>query len=331
MNSEQARYRRWKRRAIVALGVALLAGVAWRSLVVADETQYVLVTGFGRPAALYGDEAGEAGPHPKWPWQSTYAIDRRLQFFDPPPREVITGDKKNLEVAGLVAWRVADPVAFLRSAGTNEAAEARLEERVASALSDAIGRRELASLATTDPEVWALDELTAEVRDAVADAAREELGVEVVEVRLRRFNHPIEVRPAVFDLIRSERRQVAAQLRAEGEAEYRTITSRADRDREAILAEADAEAERIRADGQAEATRLLNEAQAIDPRFAAFLRTLEAYRSILDARATVVLSSDSPLLKLLSEGPDADLIDPPPASTSPIADRPTDASSGGEE
>ncbi|WP_158633502.1 protease modulator HflC [Tautonia sociabilis] len=324
-----------RRTTVLAVAVLIaLAGLlaAARSVVVADEASYVLVTSFGRPVALYGDDPGESGPHVKWPWQGTWVIDRRLRSFDATPREVITADKKNLEVAGFVAWKVADPVAFLRAAGSAEAAEARLEERIASALSDALGRRELASLASTDDSVWALDEVTEEIRGAVAQPAREELGIEVVVVRLRRFNHPLEVRPAVFDVIRSERRQVAAQLRADGEAQARAIRSKADREREAILAEADAEAERIRASGEAEATRLLNEAHAVDPSFAEFLRTLETYRALLDGRATVVLSSDSPLLRLLHEGPSTELLAPasPPASASAEPpERPSPTGSGG--
>lgn len=322
-------------RRITSLTVASLVlvvglAVAARSIVVADETQYLLVTSFGRPVALYGDDPGEAGPHPRWPWQGSWEIDRRLQSFDAAPREVITGDKKNLEVAGFVAWKVSDPVAFLRAVGSAEAAEARLEERVASALSNAIGRRELASLASTDSGVWALDDLTAEIREAVDAPARRELGVEVLDFRLRRFNHPLEVRPAVFDLIRSERRQVAAQLRADGESQYRAITSKADREREAILAEADAEAERIRASAEAEATRLLNEAHAVDPGFAEFLRTLETYRALLDGRATVVLSAESPLLRLLHEGPGPSVLEPPGGSTpTPLAGASSSAESSG--
>jgi membrane protease subunit HflC len=298
--------------AILGLFAAIVAG----SWVVVDETQYALVTEFGRVVATYGDGPGEAGLHGKWPWQSVATIDRRLQVFDPPPREMITGDKRNLEVSSYVVWRVADPLRFVRSAGVLAAAEARLNERVSAALSDAIGRRSLESLASTDPAVWSLDALTDEVLAAVAGSARSELGVEVVDVRLRRFNHPIEVRPAVFDLIRSERRQVAATLRAEGEAQYQTLTSEADRRRDAILAEADAEAERIRGRGEAEATRLSNAAHARDPRFYEFLRTLESYRSILDEKATVVLSSASPLLRLLMQGPSDELLDgKPPVST----------------
>jgi membrane protease subunit HflC len=307
------RFQRW---ILITLGLAAVITLVFRSFVIVDETQYVLVTDFGRVVAVYGEKPDEAGLHGKWPWQSSLAIDRRLRVFDPPPREVITGDKRNLEVSSYVVWRVSDPSRFVRSAATLDAAEARLNERVAAALSNAIGRRPLASLASTDAAVWQLDALTGEVLSAIGPLARDELGVEVVDVRLRRFNHPVEVRPAVFELIRSERRQVAATLRAEGEAKYQTLTSQADRQRDAILAQADAEAERIRGQGDAEATRLYNEAHARDPRFSEFVRTLETYRAILDEKATIVLSSSSPLLKLLTQGPPEDLLnDRAPAST----------------
>jgi membrane protease subunit HflC len=302
-----------RRAAFVTLFVALAAVAAARSAVVVDETEYVLVTEFGRVAAVYGDSPGETGLHAKWPWQSRLSVDRRLRVFDPPPREVITGDKRNLEVGNFVVWRVADPQAFVRSGGSLDAAELRLNERVSAALSDSIGRRDLGALASTDPAVWGLDAITAEVVGAVAPQARRELGVEVVDVRLKRFSHPVEVRPAVFDLIRSERKQVAAALRAEGEAQYLMITSQADRQRDTTLAQADAEVERLRGQADAEAARLYNEAHARDPRFYEFLRTLETYREILDDRTTVILSSASPLLKLLTRGPDDDLAHPDPA------------------
>jgi membrane protease subunit HflC len=302
---------------VVVLAFALVAWVAWRCVVVADETEFVLVTDFGRTVDVLGDAPGEAGLHLTWPWRSTVAVDRRVRVFDPPAREMITGDKRNLEVASYVAWRVSDPLRFVGSSGSMEAAEARLNERVSAALSDALGRRDFASLASTDANVWRLDSLTGEVLAAVAPAAASELGVEVLDVRLRRFNHPVEVRPAVFDLIRAERKQVAERLRAEGESQYQILRSRAERERDAILAKADAEAERIKGRGEAEATRILNLAHSRDPKFYEFLRTLETYRAILDDRATVVLSSGSPLLRLLTKGPDEALVPDEPASTSP--------------
>ncbi len=276
---------------------------------------------------MFGDEPGEAGLHLKRPWQSSLAVDRRLRVFDPPPREMITGDKRNLEVASYVAWRVSDPRRFVAAAGTLDSAEARLNERVSAALSDALGRLALGSLASTDAKVWRLDALTDQVLAVVAPPAREELGVEVLDIRLKRFNHPVEVRPAVFELIRSERKQVAERLRAEGESQYLILKGQAERERDAILAKAEAEAERIRGRGDAEATHLLNEAHARDPKFYEFVRALETYRAILDDRSTLVLSSASPLLRLLTRGPSDDLLRDgatPPAEkvASPAGSRP---------
>ena len=298
---------------------AVLGLLAWRSVVIVDESESVLVTDFGRTVAVYEPGAGGPGPHAKLPWQSAIRVDRRIQVFDPPPREAITGDKRNLEVASYVTWRVADARRFVVASGTLDSAEARLSERVSAALSDALGRRDLASLASTDPAVWRLDALTDEVLAAVAAQARAELGVEVLDVRLRRFNHPVEVRPAVFDLIRAERKQVAERLRAEGEAEYQTLRSRAERDRDAILARADAEAERIAGRGEADATRLLNQAHSRDPKFYEFVRALETYRAILDDRATLVLSAASPLLRLLTRGPEDDTLGDRPSGSSTAA------------
>lgn len=301
--------------AAAALFPTLIAvAIGSRCLVAVDETEAVLITDFGRIARVHGP--GQAGLHPRWPWQTAIRVDRRLRVLDPPAREVLTADKRNVDVTPYVAWRVADPVRFVRSAGSIATAEARLTERVSASISAAIGRRELSSLATTDPSAWRLDALMIEVRDEVSRTARDELGIEVVDARLRRFIFPVEVRPAVFDVIRAERRRVADELRAEGEARYQEITSQAERDRDTILARADAEAERIRGQGDAEATRLLNDAHAKDPRFYEFVRTLETYRALLDDRTTVILSASSPLLRLLGRGPgsDPDLLGPAPVA-----------------
>lgn len=304
-----------RRAALVVLGlIVMLAAIGLRSLLVVDETEYVLITSFGRPVALYGDQPGETGLHARWPWQTRLSIDRRLQLAEPPAREVMTGDKKNLEVAPFLLWRVVDPEPFVRSAGRLEAAAARLDERASAALADLLSRTPLDAFASTDPAVWRLDRLSDQLRDAIAPASRRELGVEIVELRLRRFGYPLEVRPAMFDLIRSERKQVAAVLRAEGEAEYQTLTSQADRERTVTLAAAEAEAERLRGQAESEAVRVLNEAHAQDPAFYAFLRTLETYRSLLDDRATIVLDAASPLLRLLTSGPPLDLDEVPTSS-----------------
>ena len=150
-------------------GLILLAGSC---LLTVDETEYAVVTDFGRVVAVHGIEAGTAGLHLKRPWQGVLRVDRRLRVYDPPPREVITGDKRNLEVSAYLVYRVADPVRFIRGSGSLDQAESRLNERVSAAISDEIGRRDLAVLATTDSARWALDEVCRETLASVAAAAR---------------------------------------------------------------------------------------------------------------------------------------------------------------
>ena len=117
------------------------------------------------------------------------------------------------------------------------------------------------------------------------------------------MNYPAEVREAVFEQIRSERRRVAAATRAEGESQARAIRSAADRERSKVVAEADADASRRIGEGEAMATRIANEAHSADPAFYQFLKTLDTYRAALDQKTTLVLSAESAFLKLLTQGP----------------------------
>jgi membrane protease subunit HflC len=171
----------------------------------------------------------------------------------------------------------------------------------ASVLAAALGGHDLAALVKVDRES-ALDALMTEVTGRIGEQAGREYGLTVVDVRLRRLNYPEEVRSAVFEQIRSERKRVAAATRAEGESQARTIRSAADLERAKTVAEAEADAARVIGEGEAQATRIANDAHAADPAFYQFLKTLETYRAALDARTTLVLSADSAFLRLLTQG-----------------------------
>ncbi len=281
---------------VMAVGIVALVALV-RSVVIVDQAEVVYITEFGRPVRLI--EA--PGLHWKWPHQSRRGFDRRLQLDAPPPREMLTRDKKNLEVAWYVAWKLDDVDRFLRSVRTIADASARLEDMAASVLAAELGGRDLGDLVRVDKgtEIGAMLDRAAQ---RIGEQARREYGIEVVDVRLRRLNYPEEVRSAVFEQIRSERRRVAAATRAEGESQARRIRSAADRDRSRAIAEAEAEAARIVGEGEAEATRIANEAHAVDPAFYRFLKTIETYRTALDAKTMLVLSSESPFLKLLTRG-----------------------------
>src|SRR4051794_14999288 len=277
---------------VLAAAVALL-----RSAVIVDQTEAVFITSFGRPVRLI-DRPGLSW---KLPFESRRGFDKRLQLDAPPPREMLTRDKKNLEVAWYVSWKISDVERFLRSVRTMPDASARLEDMAASVLAAELGGHDLAALVKVERDS-ALDALMKDVTDRIGEQASREYGLKVVDVRLRRLNYPEEVRSAVFEQIRSERKRVAAATRAEGESQARTIRSAADLERAKIVAEAEADASRVIGDGEAQATRIANDAHAADPKFYQFLKTLETYRAALDSRTTLVLSADSAFLRLLNQG-----------------------------
>jgi membrane protease subunit HflC len=306
--------------------IVIAAAVLFRTVFFVDETEYVYLTQFGKPLRLYT----QAGLEVKWPYQSLRRFDRRLQMYEPPAREILTQDKENLTFAWFVCWRIPSREflkerlgggkeseiserlideelekhvqRFLQSLGTVAAAESRLEERIQAALAAEIGRTEFAQLVSLEPGQVEIDALTDRVASAVRDAAAEQFGIEVVDVRLTRFNYPEAVKPAVYAEIRSERERVAVQYRAEGASEKTKIESLAALQRDQLLAEARREAASIRGQAEAKAIEISNAAHGKDPEFYELLKTLQTYESILDEETTVVLSADSPLLKLLTRG-----------------------------
>jgi membrane protease subunit HflC len=297
-----------KQTAIPAVLLTLLAVALARSVVIVDQSETVYVTEFGRPVR----QIAEAGLHWKWPHQSRRGFDRRMQLDAPPPREMLTRDKKNLEVAWYVSWKVADVERFLRSVRTLPDASARLEDMASSVLAAELVERDLPDLVKVGGGS-ALDVMMGQVTSRVAEQASKEFGLTVVDVRLRRLNYPEEVRTAVFEQIRSERKRVAAATRAEGESQARTIRSAADLARARTVSDAEADAARVVGEGEAQAARIAAEAHATDPAFYQFLKTIETYRVALDGKTTLVLSADSAFLKLLTQGI------PEPPVTSPVA------------
>jgi membrane protease subunit HflC len=306
---------RWKITflSLMVLGLIVLA----RSFVIVDQSETVYITEFGRPIR----QIDEPGLIWKLPWQSSRAFDRRLQLDAPPPREMLTRDKKNLEVAWYVSWKVAEVERFLRSVRTLPDASARLEDMAASVIAAELVGHDLPDLVKIDEES-AIDIMMNQVTSRVAEQAGKEFGLAVVDVRLRRLNYPEEIRESVFEQIRSERRRVAAATRAEGESQARTIRSAADLERSKAVAEAEAEAARITGEGEAQAARIANEAHAVNPGFYKFLKSLDTYRTALDQKTTLILSADSPFLKLLTQGiPDAMPASSTRASVTPAAPR----------
>jgi membrane protease subunit HflC len=262
------------------------------------EGEIAIVTQFGRPVRV----TREPGLHLKWPWQGRIVLDGRLQTFNPLPSELLTRDKKNLVVDSFVVWRISEPQRFLQAVVDRAGAESRLQDVVKAELSIALGNSDLGNLIATDPSQVRTSEIMSGVTARCAAAARDQYGVELLDVRLRRVNLPEENKESVFARMRAERERIARQYRAQGQQEATRIKAEADREKTQILARAYEQAEKVRGEGDAKAMRIYAAAYNRDPKFYRLTRTLEAYRKFLNDRTTVVLSSDSELMRLLSSG-----------------------------
>ena len=308
----------------------LVTGAVWLSscILFVDETEVVIVERLGRISAVL-DQPEDRGLNfkPPWPMGVVRRFDARIQLFDPPGREIFTSDKKNVAVDAYVCWRIADSpsdaphdqrsaVRFFRSLGGVDVANARLETRVRSTLASRVAQVDLSDLMqVSDPEqppdaqqgvsIASLSkELLAEMRQKPDDDApiRDRLGIEIVDVRIKRISFPIGNQQSVFERMKSERQKIADRYRSAGLARNTVIRSQADRQYNEILSKAEAEAERIRGEAEAEALAILNSAHERDPEFYRTVKTLDAYSRILNEKTTLVLSASSSLLKLLVDG-----------------------------
>jgi membrane protease subunit HflC len=269
-----------------------------RTLFTVPETEFAIVTQFGQPMRTIT----AAGLHAKFPYQSLLRFDRRLRVYNPRPSEFLTKDKKNLVIENYVCWRIKDPGLFVKAVGDTTAAEMRLHDIVWSGLSAALGTYDLESLINSKPEGVHGDELMETLSRLTDRRALEQYGIEVVDLRIKRLNLPEQNKQSVFARMRAERERIARQYRAEGEEQALKIRADADRQKEEILSAAYRDAEKIKGDGDAQSTRIYGAAYSRDPQFYKLVRTLESYKKILDDKTTVVLSSDSDLLRLLTKG-----------------------------
>ncbi|HEV2199577.1 MAG TPA: protease modulator HflC [Bryobacteraceae bacterium] len=291
---ELNRYRKYYPAAAV---VALLI-LCYLTLFSVRETEFVLVTQFGRPVRTVTD----AGLNAKWFFQTAIYFDRRLRTYNPRPSEFLTRDKKNIVIENYVVWKIQDPDRFVQTVGDAVAAEMRLHDIIWSGLSAALGAQDMDSIVGTDADKVQ----TAAVLDGLTSAtdrtALEQYGIDVVDVRIKRLNLPEQNKQSVYARMRAERQRIARQYRAEGEEQALSIRADADRQKEEIVSLAYKEAENIKGQGDAESTRIYGQAYSKNPSFYKLLRTLESYKKVFDDKTTAILSSDSELLKVLMKG-----------------------------
>ncbi|MGA1823689.1 MAG: protease modulator HflC [bacterium] len=265
---------------------------------IVDETQYTILTFFGKPIAT----VQEAGLYTKTPLHTTVSFDKRLLIYDPAPSEFLTRDKKNVIVDTFAFWKIIDPLTFYETAGSIESAETRLYDIVYSEVSSMLGSYDLSNLISTNPEQVKIDEIMSVVMNNCRERAKEDFSIDIVDVKLKQLILPQQNKQSVFDRMRAERERIAKRYKAEGEEEARKIRAKTDKEVRIILSEAYSEAQKIMGEGDAEAIKIYGEAYGTNPKFFELTRTLDAYKQFLDEKTTLVLSSDSDLLKLMTSG-----------------------------
>lgn len=262
-----------------------------------DVTEYAIITEFGAPKRVIS-EGGLFAKLPD-PIQSVIRLDRRMQLFNATETEYLTKDKKNILVQPYAVWSVSDPLQFYKSVKTQEGANLRLADILTSEMGALLGRYELSELVTTQAERTMLSQLSIEATRLVADKVVA-YGYSVKDIRLKMINFPEANRKSVFQRMRAERQQIARQLRSEGTEEATKIRATADAEKTTILSASAREAEKIRGNGEAEAIKIYAAAYGKDPQFYKYLRSLESYEKIITDGTTLILPSDSELLKYIN-------------------------------
>lgn len=296
---------------IVVLGaIALAFLVASLVMFQVDATEAAIVTQFGQPVRVI-TEPGLYAKLPD-PFQSVVRVNAQLQVYNLPQTEFLTSDKKNIVVEAYATWRVTDPLAFLKTVRDPLGAETRLADVLASELGAALGQVELAQLVTVDAAQSRLPGTLATVATGTGGRAQQ-YGLEVSDVRLKQLSFPQVNLSSVFQRMKAEREAIARQFRSEGTEQAAKIRAGADTERAQILADANQQAAETRGQADAEAIRVYAAAFQKDPEFYRFLRTLQSYETIVDEQTTLILPSDSELLKYLN-----------PASISEAANAPSE-------
>jgi modulator of FtsH protease HflC len=240
----------------------------------------------------------EPGLHFKFPLiNNVLAFEKRIMTLNIPPDRFLTSEAKNVIVDFYAKWQIEDTGQFYRATrGDERNAEERMAQILRDGMRNEFARYELAQVVSGERTT-----IMGAVRDVARETARE-LGVNLVDVRIRRIDLPDEVSESVYDRMRAERERVAQDFRARGQEEAERIRSRADRERTVILANAYRDSEEIRGAGDARATEVLGAAFGADEEFFRFYRSLLAYRSsIAGDGSTFVLDSSSEFFRYFKD------------------------------
>ncbi|MCP5433226.1 MAG: protease modulator HflC [Alphaproteobacteria bacterium] len=266
--------------------LVIAGGVLSNTFFIVTERQQALVLRFGE---LIGNPITEPGIKMKLPFvDQAVFIDKRLKLLDGDAQEINVADRKRFIVDAFMRYRIVDPLRYYRTLSNDLNARNRLAAQLDASLRETMAKQDLNAI-LSDKRVAVMGEIGADMRRKT-----EELGIEVVDVRIKRADLPQENSEAIYGRMKTERQREANEFRARGQEAALKIRAEAERERTVLVAEARSEAEKIRGDGDAERNRIFAQAYSRDPEFFAFYRSMRAYEQALGAGdTTMVLSPNS--------------------------------------
>ncbi len=301
---------------IARVGAALFVLILLSSSTyLVSETEQVIITQFGEPR---GNPINNPGLHFKLPFiQTANVFEKRFLEWDGNPNQMPTKDKRFIWVDMYARWRITDPLKFFQRLRDERGAQSRLDDILDGETRNAVASYDLIELVRSsnrpvdsipiesEEERIVLEQISMGRRAiaasilAAARARTLDLGIEVLDIRLKRINYVDEVAKDVYARMIAERRRIAERFRSEGEGEAARIQGERQRDLLRIQSEAYRAAQELRGNADAEATAIYAEAYGRDPEFYAFFKSLETYERVVDGKTYFVLGTDSDLLRYL--------------------------------
>jgi|TARA_B110000285_G_scaffold181067_1_gene204292 membrane protease subunit HflC len=282
-----------KKLKIIIPILAVLGFISYTTLFTVNEIQQAIILQFGDPKRVIQ----KAGLNFKVPFvQNVVLLDKRILNLDAPSEEIIASDQKRLIVDAFARFKIKDPLKFYISVGNERVARSRLSTIINSRIRGVLGQEELATLVSKE-RGRLMDKIT---QDVNAEASK--LGIEIIDVRIKRADLPQANSEAVYRRMQTERLREAKEFRAEGAEIAQTVRSTADKEVTIILAEASKKSEILKGEGDGKRNKIFADAFGKDPNFFSFYRAMQSYeKSLIGGKTSLILSPDSEFFRFFGK------------------------------
>lgn len=287
------------RKLLIIFTLILIIFIFTTIFYIVNEREYAVVTQFGKPLRIIK----EAGLYFKLPsfLQKINRFDKFVKNFTTQPIQLLLGDKNPVVLTIFVCWQIEHPLTFFESLATSQIAEQKLGDLVNSQLGSVLGDFTINDIINIETEKVKLDEIENKIFENANKKVKENYGIKIISLGIRRIAYPDIVAKSVYSRMRAEREKEAKKLRAEGKEEASKIRASTDKEVSELLANAYKQAEIIKGEGDKKAMEIYGNAYSKNPDFFEFSKSLETYSDILKDKSTLILSTRSDLFKFLSQ------------------------------